>query len=244
MMNASDFVSLMTPKEQDKSFKLATVVDISQNNTAIIQFDGEEEPSSKSFAFLDSYQANIGDRILLSNVGGTYVIIGKVQYIESGGVVVDDNFYKTEIIRTRKGLGDQGVIARRNKPYGSPDRLYNVYVENKVVKTATRDYYSGQQAEWIDSFEVGPGTSVAIALDGDWKLSKGRYGLVTKGNPYLFWVDLEGKMHRQIWNNTSTKEVLAENVTKVKSVRGWKNINFADRDDGLIVGYIKDNGKV
>lgn len=243
MINASDFVSLMTPKES-KNFKLAVVKDISQNNTAIIQFDGEEYPSSKSYAYLDTYNAQAGDRILLISLGGTYIIVGKVQYVEGSSVVVDDGFFKFETIRSRKGLGDQAVIARRNKPYGIPDRLYNIYVDNKVIKTATREYYSGQQAEWLDNFEVGQGTSVAIAFDGKWELHKNRYGLVTKGNPYLFWVDLDGGLYKQIWNDISTKEQLAENVVKVKSVRGWKNINFTDRDDGLIVGYIKDNGGV
>lgn len=77
MINASDFVSLMTPNNNSKSFKLAVVKSISSGKT-IVQFDGEEESSNKSYSRLGSYLPTVGDRILLLNVGGTYVIAGEI----------------------------------------------------------------------------------------------------------------------------------------------------------------------
>lgn len=80
MINAIDFVTLMAPNKDGNSFKLAVVEGISPNNSAIIHFDGEEEPSNKNYPYLASYQANVNDRILLIRIGGTYIIIGKIQY--------------------------------------------------------------------------------------------------------------------------------------------------------------------
>ena len=79
-MTAEDFVLELDDNEEKKSFKLAIVVDLFENETAKIQFDGEEEPSEKQYAYLDSYTPEIEDRVLIGALGGSYVILGKVNY--------------------------------------------------------------------------------------------------------------------------------------------------------------------
>ena len=80
MITAEEFVLEIEPQEESKNFKLATVVELFENDTAKIKFDGEDAPSEKQYAYLDSYTPNTNDRVLLGVLGGTYVILGKVNY--------------------------------------------------------------------------------------------------------------------------------------------------------------------
>ena len=49
-------------------------------------------------------------------------------------IVTDNAHWNTEEIRTKEGLGDLSVAARRILPYGRPDKLYNIYVDNGLLK--------------------------------------------------------------------------------------------------------------
>jgi len=63
-----------------------------------------------------------------------------IQVSRAKSTVMDATYWTVEEIRTKAGLGDLSVAARRQVPYGSPDKLFNVYVDNGVVKTSTRSY--------------------------------------------------------------------------------------------------------
>lgn len=80
MITAEEFVLEINDTEQSKNFKLANVIDLFENSTAKVQFDGEDAPSEKQYAYLESYTPEIFDRVLLAVTGGTYVILGKVNY--------------------------------------------------------------------------------------------------------------------------------------------------------------------
>lgn len=80
MITAEELVQDMDNTEEQKCFKLATVVDLFENNTAKVQFDGEDEPSEKQYSYLSSYIPSKADRTLLGAIGGTYIILGKVNY--------------------------------------------------------------------------------------------------------------------------------------------------------------------
>ena len=157
---------------------------------------------------------------------------------------MDSTYWTTEIIREKEGIGDLSVAARRQKPYGRPNRLYNIYVDNGTVKTAIREYPDYQKLKWQYQFDVGTGTACAIAFDGFWDLYRNKWQMVTSENPWLFWVDGAGKLWTQFWNEIDTKTELATSVSKVKSIRGWRNINMPLVDQGVVAGYIKTDGKV
>ena len=82
MITAEEFVLELNNNEEQQSFKLAIVVALFENDTAKIKFDGEEGPSEKQYAYLNSYTPKISDRVLLGAMGGTYIILGKVNYGE------------------------------------------------------------------------------------------------------------------------------------------------------------------
>lgn len=80
MITAEELVFEMDSSKDNKSFKLATVAALFENGTAKIQFDGEETASEKQYAYLESYRPEIGNRVLLGVLGGTYIILGKINY--------------------------------------------------------------------------------------------------------------------------------------------------------------------
>ena len=167
-----------------------------------------------------------------------------IQVSRAKDTVMDSTYWTVETIREKEGLGDLSLAARRQKAYGPPNRIYNIFVDNGVVKTAIREYPDYHQEKWKDQFNLGPGTAVAIAFDGEWEFYRKKWQLKTYENPWLFWVDGAGKLWSQLWDDVSTLFELASGVSKVKAIRGWKNVNFADRDHGVIAGYIKSDGKL
>lgn len=167
-----------------------------------------------------------------------------IQVSRAKTTVSDSTYWTVETIREKAGLGDLSLAARRQKAYGPPNRIYNIYVDNGVVKTAIREYPDYHQEKWKTQFELGNGSAVAIAFDGEWEWWRKKWQLKTYENPWLFWVDGSGKLQAQLWDDTNTKVELASSVVKVKAIRGWKNVNFLDRDQGVIAGYIKTDGKL
>ena len=57
---------------------LGTVTGVDQVNGLTILIDGEEEATTKKYNYLSSYSPVVDDRILIEEVGDSYVIIGKV----------------------------------------------------------------------------------------------------------------------------------------------------------------------
>lgn len=80
MITAEELVKSTTIKEPESNFKMALVVELFENDTAKLQFDGEEVPSEKQYAYLDWYIPQINDRVMIGKIGGTYVVLGKVNY--------------------------------------------------------------------------------------------------------------------------------------------------------------------
>jgi len=63
---------------EKKLFRLATVTSISSGQP-MVTFDGETAESSKRYKRLSSYSSpTVGDRVMLAEIAGTYVILGKV----------------------------------------------------------------------------------------------------------------------------------------------------------------------
>ena len=164
--------------------------------------------------------------------------------VRAKDTVMDNTYWTTEVIRTKEGLGDLSVATRRLKPYGSPDSIYNIYIDNEVVKTAIREYPDVNHEGWVDQFELGSGIACAITFDGYWELYKGKWQMVTSEKPWIFWVDNSGVLWGQIWDEVDTKVEIATSVSKVKAIRGWRNVNMPSVDQGVIAGYIKNDNKL
>ena len=57
---------------------LGTISSYSSGTGVTVTVDGETDPTTKDYLFLSSYTPHVGDRVLIEEISGTYVVIGKV----------------------------------------------------------------------------------------------------------------------------------------------------------------------
>lgn len=168
----------------------------------------------------------------------------RVAIARARNTVSDSSYWVKETIRTGTGLGDVSLAPRRQRVAGPPNRIYEIHVQNGVVGTAIREYPDKFKDGWQNQFTLGAGTNVAIAFDGEWERYRNLWRLVTHEKPWIFWVDNSGVLWAQLWDDAGTKQQLATGVEYCRAIRGWKNLNIADKDQGIVIGYIKTDGKV
>lgn len=81
MINSNDFKEIIREIVRQElgdrtRFKIGTIASV--NGKPTIQFAGESQPSQKQYAYLASYTPTVGDRVLLAQVKGSYVILDKL----------------------------------------------------------------------------------------------------------------------------------------------------------------------
>ena len=162
-----------------------------------------------------------------------------IQVSRARSTIMDSDYWTVETIRQKTGLGDISVVPRRYMPYGRPNRIYEIHVDNGVVGTSIREYPDTFKEGWKDQFILGSGSSVALAFDGNWQRYRGVWRLVTDEKPWIFWVDSSGILWRQLWDDASTLSQLDTGVSYVRAIRAWRNQYSAELDQGIVVGYIK-----
>ena len=189
--------------------------------------------------------------ILLQKINEAYQTIGnnanpKASVIVSRpkDTVTDSNYWTVETIREMDGLGGISIAPRRFKTNGKPNRLYGIHVHNGEVKTLVREYPDKLKQGWVEQFNVGVGSAVAMAFNGHWERYRQTWRLITDESPFIAWVDNNNDLWTQHWNNELTKLKLASDVTKVRMIRAWKNTAVHYLDQGIVAAYIKTNGKV
>lgn len=57
---------------------LGTISAVDNVNGIQLVIDGEDDPTTKKYTYMSSYVPAVDDRVLIEEVGGSYVIIGKV----------------------------------------------------------------------------------------------------------------------------------------------------------------------
>ncbi len=57
---------------------LGTIQTVTNNEGATILIDGETTPTTKKYAWLAPYAPRVGDRVLIEEISGSYVILGAV----------------------------------------------------------------------------------------------------------------------------------------------------------------------
>jgi hypothetical protein len=127
-----ELVQEEAPIEQN-NFKIGVVVELFENSTAKITFDGEESASEKQYAYLASYKPSIGDRVLLANVSGTYIIMGKILYNEepSGG---GNDLFRLEgnLIKTNYNMEVKGWMDILNEVSSGHTLIVNLKQKGKL----------------------------------------------------------------------------------------------------------------
>ena len=108
MISAED---LIHENQEPNAMRLGTVAALFAHGTAKVQFDGEDSPSEKEYAYLSYYTPQVNDRVLLSKFGKTYVILGALSYAVAPPIIDEGNNYlfdEEEVVMT-KGLDVTGA---------------------------------------------------------------------------------------------------------------------------------------
>lgn len=83
-MNSTDFINLIRDvvreelEKKGQTYRIAHVA-IPKDDKWTVRFAGETLPTEKAYSYLSPYQPQLGDRVLLARVKGTYVILGKLE---------------------------------------------------------------------------------------------------------------------------------------------------------------------
>jgi len=112
MITADGFVREIDEDNGKKNFKLGQVVELFENDTAKVKFDGEETPSEKQYAYIATYIPKISDRVLLAITGRTYIILGKVNFNvpPDTNIEIDRYVFDLKKVNILKGLELTGVF--------------------------------------------------------------------------------------------------------------------------------------
>jgi hypothetical protein len=81
MIDSAELIENVQPKDTKENFKIGTVTALFATlNTAKITFHGEDTVSEKQYSYLSSYVPKVNDVVLMAQLSGTYVILGKINY--------------------------------------------------------------------------------------------------------------------------------------------------------------------
>lgn len=116
------------------NYKIGTVANV--NGKPTIRFAGEDQPSQKKYSFLDSYTPVEGDRVLLANVSGTYVVIGKIQ--QDKGLQLENEYI------VESGTNENGEYVR----YASGIQICWTRMSDFVIDIAIGNIYRSESQIW------------------------------------------------------------------------------------------------
>lgn len=142
-------------------------------------------------------------------------------------------------------LTDVDVTVSRPSAITLPATAYALAINNGLAQVKSKPLPYDDQYPWEAEFDVATGvTSVAIEFDGYWDrdYNTRRFNFVTEEYPWLFYVQ-GGNLYAKHWQDDPL--LLATNVTKCAAIRGWVPVaGDTTNDQGLIIGYLKTDGKM
>lgn len=174
MITSEEFVLELNNINSDKSnFKLGTVIDLFDNQTAQVQFDGEDTPSEKQYAYLESYPPTVFDRVLLAVIGGTYIIMGKVNYNISPPTKeeLDRYLFDIKLVTMTKGLNvtgattlNSGATVTGNIGVSGNISAVGISATGNIVVSGS---LQGASISTSGTLEAGATTVSSLTVDGD-----------------------------------------------------------------------------
>ena len=145
------------------------------------------------------------------------------------------------------------IAAARPDPYHLPTELTIVYLVDDDAYVATTPLPVHPKSKWTIQEALGKGIDVSIEFEGYWVRRerakenfedprKSRISLVTVGEPWYFVTRPDGSLEGRHGSGSWTT-LVAEGVTRIDAIGGWKGLRVPHDDQGLVLAYIK-NGVV
>lgn len=123
--------------------------------------------------------------------------------------------------------------------------IHLIYIKGGVAYYAKSDMAVAYEKMGFEDLEtLGSATDVAIEFDGEWaETHNARKRLQTIGEPWLFWVDNGALKAKQYGSELEVTTLASDNVTRVQALRGWRNPDRIEFDQGIVAAYIR-NGEL
>lgn len=124
------------------------------------------------------------------------------------------------------------------------NRFFRIKVENGETILEGADGADYPFLRWRGDLRLPLVKSIGIEFNGIWEYDTvyRRYNFMGDKKPFIFWVEMDGNLYVRLWDEEDTTFLLATNVEKCATVRGWKNINFWNHDHGVVIAYVKTDG--
>lgn len=139
---------------------LGTISAVDNTNGLQLIIDGEDTATTKKYTYMASYVPAANDRVLVEEVGGSYVIMGKViNDVESSGIVRQADSATTAqtattatsattaasatVSDTTKGF-DSSVKSQKGSLVTRVDRSWNSTIGGYIVTDVTLSSYLGE----------------------------------------------------------------------------------------------------
>lgn len=140
---------------------LGTISAVDNDNGLQLIIDGEDLPTTKKYAYMASYVPEANDRVLIEEIGGSYVIVGKVinEFTESGIVRSADvsssctgNAESATTAATCTGNAATATVSDTTKGFDSS--VNSEY--GQIVTSVTRTYNSTIGSYIVTDVQLAP----------------------------------------------------------------------------------------
>jgi hypothetical protein len=210
----------------------------------------EELFSPCEFDIIEGGGGTIGiPHAYLERLQGVHSLVVTAQ-CTSGRVVIDTRalFFSINAGNYVEALDDltmdvRDISVRQLQEQNGPDQIWAIGIEDGELLVAHRDYdeKATKRPEWASVADLGKAVDAAIEFNGYWtrRSTEEVFTLVTKDQPWYFWVTEDGMLHGQEGEDETTRLELDSGVSSVHACRGFKSEVKLSQDQGLVVVYIK-----
>ena len=139
------------------------------------------------------------------------------------------------------GFDVRDITMRRTSPYSDPTYVFAAGIDNGNALIRGREYSQEYAIAWEPISNLGPAKDIKIESDGAWVQTVYGYRFVTFEYPSATVLRLNGDLEFIDLNNIMPTSIIASNVTNHSMVRGYNNISFSDRDQGMLIAYVKES---
>ena len=117
---------------------LGTISAVDNDNGLQLTIDGEDAPTTKKYTYVASYVPTANDRVLIEEISGSYVIMGKViSDVASSGIARQADAATTATVSdTTKGF-DSSVKTAYGQLVSNYQRTYNAQLGTYIVTDIT-----------------------------------------------------------------------------------------------------------
>ena len=147
---------------------LGTISAVDASNGLTLTLDGESSPTTKKYHYLASYEPAVNDRVLVEEVGDSYVVIGKVIDATANSLQsIIDARIDTETAKYMTGLhsSNSGIKAKYHD--GTESNYVQIFQSNTVWNQTFQDRsygicFKSSSGHFYISYSGGPWHEISL----------------------------------------------------------------------------------